>query len=30
VAGMGFVIELEELKGREKLSQYQIQSVLKY
>ena len=25
VAGMGFVIELEELKGREKLSQYQIQ-----
>ncbi|MGA3166950.1 MAG: adenine phosphoribosyltransferase [Terriglobia bacterium] len=30
VAGMGFVIELEDLKGREKLSQYQIQSVLKY
>jgi adenine phosphoribosyltransferase len=30
VAGIGFVIELEELKGREKLSQYQIHSVLKY
>jgi adenine phosphoribosyltransferase len=30
VAGMGFVIELEFLKGREKLSQYEIFSLLKY
>jgi adenine phosphoribosyltransferase len=30
VAGIGFVIELEELKGREKLSQYDIHAVLKY
>ena len=30
VAGIGFVIELEELKGREKLSQYAVHSVLKY
>ena len=30
VAGMGFVIELEELKGREKLSRYPVHSVLKY
>jgi adenine phosphoribosyltransferase len=30
VAGLGFVIELEALKGREKLSQYDIFSVLKY
>ena len=30
VAGMGFVIELEELKGREKLSQYAVYSVLQY
>ena len=30
VAGIGFVIELEELKGREKLSQYPVHSILKY
>ena len=30
VAGIGFVIELEELKGREKLSPYAVYSVLKY
>ena len=30
VAGIGFVIELEDLKGREKLSKYQVHSVLKY
>lgn len=30
VAGMGFLIELEFLKGREKVSQYEIHAVLKY
>jgi adenine phosphoribosyltransferase len=30
VAGMGFVIELEFLKGREKIGQYEVHSVLKY
>jgi adenine phosphoribosyltransferase len=30
VVGIGFVIELNELKGRDKLSQYPIFSVLKY
>jgi adenine phosphoribosyltransferase len=30
VAGMGFVIELEELKGREKLSKYPVHSILQY
>lgn len=30
VAGIGFVIELEELKGRDKLGKYEIHSVLKY
>ena len=30
VAGIGFLIELEFLKGREKLGQYEIHSVLKY
>ena len=30
VAGIGFVIELEALKGREKLNQYAVHSVLKY
>ena len=30
VAGMGVVIELEALRGRQKLSQYEIFSVLKY
>lgn len=30
VAGIGFVIELEFLKGREKLSKYEIHSVVKY
>ena len=30
VAGIGFVIELEGLKGRDKLSKYDIHSVLKY
>ncbi|MHB8656052.1 MAG: adenine phosphoribosyltransferase [Terriglobia bacterium] len=30
VAGMGFLIELDFLKGREKIKQYDIHSVLKY
>ncbi len=30
VAGMGFIIELEELKGREKLNAYPVHSILKY
>lgn len=30
IAGIGFLIELEFLKGREKLSQYELHSVLKY
>ncbi len=30
VAGIGFLIELEFLKGRDKLGQYEIHSVLKY
>jgi adenine phosphoribosyltransferase len=30
VAGMGFLIELEFLKGKEKVSQYDLHSVLKY
>jgi adenine phosphoribosyltransferase len=30
VAGLGFLIELEFLKGREKLQKYQVHSVLKY
>lgn len=30
VAGMGFLIELEFLKGREKVNQYEIHTVLKY
>jgi adenine phosphoribosyltransferase len=30
VAGLGFLIELEFLKGREKLSRYELHSVLKY
>ncbi len=30
VAGMGFLIELEFLKGREKVSKYDLHSVLKY
>ena len=30
VTGLGFLIELEFLKGREKISRYQIHSVLKY
>lgn len=30
VAGLGFLIELEFLKGREKLSKYDIHTVLKY
>ena len=30
VAGFGFVIELEFLKGREKISRYDIHSILKY
>jgi adenine phosphoribosyltransferase len=30
VAGIGFLIELDFLKGREKLSEYQIHSVLRY
>lgn len=30
VAGLGFLIELEFLKGREKLTRYEVHSVLKY
>jgi adenine phosphoribosyltransferase len=30
VAGLGFLIELEFLKGREKLSRYDLHAVLKY
>ncbi|MBI1940062.1 MAG: adenine phosphoribosyltransferase [Acidobacteria bacterium] len=30
VSGIGFLIELEFLKGREKLSRYELHSVLKY
>lgn len=30
VAGLGFLIELDFLKGREKISRYEIHSVLKY
>ena len=30
VAGIGFLIELEFLKGREKLTRYEVHSVLKY
>ncbi len=30
VAGMGFLIELEFLKGKDKISQYDLHSVLKY
>ncbi|MGH9402893.1 MAG: adenine phosphoribosyltransferase [Terriglobia bacterium] len=30
VAGMGFLIELEFLKGRDQVSQYEIHTVLKY
>jgi adenine phosphoribosyltransferase len=30
VAGFGFMIELEFLKGRDKLRQYEVQAVLKY
>ena len=30
VAGLGFLIELEFLKGREKISRYEVHSVLKY
>ena len=30
VAGMGFLIELEFLKGKEKISKYDLHSVLKY
>ena len=30
ISGMGFLIELEFLKGREKLSRYDLHSVLKY
>jgi len=30
VAGFGFLIELEFLKGREKISRYDIHSILKY
>ena len=30
VAGIGFLIELERLKGREKLTRYEVHSVLKY
>jgi adenine phosphoribosyltransferase len=30
VAGLGFLIELEFLKGREKISRYDVYTVLKY
>jgi adenine phosphoribosyltransferase len=30
VAGLGFLIDLEFLKGREKVSRYELHSVLKY
>lgn len=30
VAGLGFLIELEDLKGREKLSKYRVESLIKY
>jgi len=30
VAGLGFLIELEELKGREKLSEYRVEALLSY
>lgn len=30
VVGLGFLIELEELKGRDKLSQYRVESLIKY
>jgi adenine phosphoribosyltransferase len=30
IVGIGFLIELEFLKGREKLQQYEVHSVLKY
>lgn len=30
VAGLGFLIELEDLKGREKLSGYRVESLIKY
>jgi adenine phosphoribosyltransferase len=30
VAGLGFLIELKALKGRERISQYDIHTVLKY
>jgi adenine phosphoribosyltransferase len=30
VAGLGFLIELEALRGRDKISQYEIHTVLKY
>jgi len=30
IAGLGFLIELEFLKGREKLARYEVHSVLKY
>ena len=30
VVGLGFLIELEDLKGREKLSEYRVESLIKY
>lgn len=30
VAGLGFLIELEDLKGRERLSKYKVESLIKY
>ncbi len=30
VAGLGFLIELEDLKGRDKLSKYRVESLVKY
>ncbi|WP_326909556.1 adenine phosphoribosyltransferase [Sedimentibacter sp. MB31-C6] len=30
VAGLGFLIELEELKGRDKLANYRVESLIKY
>jgi adenine phosphoribosyltransferase len=30
IAGLGFVVELEFLKGREKLKGYEVMSILRY
>jgi adenine phosphoribosyltransferase len=30
IAGLGFIVELEFLKGRERLKQYEVMSLLRY